>query len=392
MAKGSLIRITVLTVAATVVALAGVVTGVRPAEALTNCAVADSSIDAEEMAFLTLVNNYRAQNGRAALTLSTNLNRASHWLASDMATGRYFSHTDSLGRLPSQRAQDCGYPQGAGENIAAGAVWDTASEAFTAWRNSSGHNANMLHTSYQQIGIARVYTAGSPYGWYWVTDFGMTNDGTNGGSTSDGSSGSATAAASPTPTQAAVASAAGISSPTPGSALAGSTATFGWNAASGALQYFVYVGTSKGSNSIYGGSTGTETAATVSGLPTNGSTLHVRLWTRFGGGWQYRDYTYTAGQSQVVSQKASVVSPQPGSTLPGSRVTFQWSAGSEALEYFFYLGTSAGANNLFGRSMGLSTGLTLSGVPEDGRLLYVRLWTRLSTGWQYTDATFRAAP
>jgi uncharacterized protein YkwD len=364
----------VLTVAATVVALAGVVTDVRPAEALTNCAVADSSIDAEEMAFLTLVNNYRAQNGRAALTLSTNLNRASHWLASDMATGRYFSHTDSLGRLPSQRAQDCGYPQGAGENIAAGAVWDTASEAFTAWRNSSGHNANMLHTSYQQIGIARVYTAGSPYGWYWVTDFGMTNDGTNGGSTSDGSSGSATAAPSPTPTQAAVASAAG------------------WNAASGALQYFVYVGTSKGSNSIYGGSTGTETAATVSGLPTNGSTLHVRLWTRFGGGWQYRDYTYTAGQSQVVSQKASVVSPQPGSTLPGSRVTFQWSAGSEALEYFFYLGTSAGANNLFGRSMGLSTGLTLSGVPEDGRLLYVRLWTRLSTGWQYTDATFRAAP
>ncbi|HMO96110.1 MAG TPA: CAP domain-containing protein, partial [Tepidiformaceae bacterium] len=162
-----------------VVALAGAAGTLRPvpvAEALTNCTVSDISIDSEEAAFLTLINAYRAQNGRGALTLSTNLNRAATWHGTDMATKGYFSHTDSLGRSPSTRARDCDYPGGAGENIAAGTVWDTAQEAFDAWRNSSGHNANMLNASYVKIGIARVYVANSQYRWYWVTNFGTVND------------------------------------------------------------------------------------------------------------------------------------------------------------------------------------------------------------------------
>ena len=93
--------------------------------------------------------------------MSTNLNRASTWMAADMGAKNYFSHTDSLGRSPSTRAQNCDYPSGAGENIAAGGAWGPASAVFNAWRNSSGHNANMLNGSYRQIGIARVYTAGS---------------------------------------------------------------------------------------------------------------------------------------------------------------------------------------------------------------------------------------
>ena len=30
----------------------------------------------------------------------------------------------------------------------------------------------MLGANYTAIGIGRAYTAGSPYGWYWTTDFG----------------------------------------------------------------------------------------------------------------------------------------------------------------------------------------------------------------------------
>ncbi|HMO25698.1 MAG TPA: CAP domain-containing protein, partial [Tepidisphaeraceae bacterium] len=73
------------------------------------------------------------------------------------------------------------YSSGAGENLAAGTNWSSAQSAFTAWQNSSGHNANMLGQYYQQIGIARFYLSGSPYGWYWATTFGATNDGTGGG-------------------------------------------------------------------------------------------------------------------------------------------------------------------------------------------------------------------
>ena len=166
------------------------------AAALTNCTVSGDSLDSQETAFLTLINNYRAANGRSALKVSPNLNRASTWLGQDMGSKAYFSHTDSLGRSPSTRAQNCGYAGGAGENIAAGTVWDTAQEAFDAWRNSSGHNANMLNSSYRVIGIARVQVPGSPYNWYWVTNFGTYDDS---GSGTPSPTASPTATATPRP-------------------------------------------------------------------------------------------------------------------------------------------------------------------------------------------------
>jgi uncharacterized protein YkwD len=154
--------------------------GGGPAHALTNCTVADYSLDSEEQAFLGLINAYRQQNGLNALVISTNLNRDATWMVNDLATNNYFSHTDSLGRSPYARAVDCGYPDGAGENLAAGSSWSTAQAAFDAWKASPGHNANMLFQYYQQIGIARLYSASATYGWYWATEFGAGNDGTGG--------------------------------------------------------------------------------------------------------------------------------------------------------------------------------------------------------------------
>lgn len=151
-----------------------------PVHALTDCDISDYSLDSEEQAFLSLINDYRESNGLNQLTVSTNLNRGAAWMAHDLGTTPNWSHTDSLGRSPYQRAQDCGYPQGAGENLAAGSTRSTAQSAFDAWQASSGHNENMLNEHYQQIGIARIHVEGSPYGWYWVTKFGATDDGTGG--------------------------------------------------------------------------------------------------------------------------------------------------------------------------------------------------------------------
>lgn len=380
-----------------------------PASALTNCTVSDFSLDSTEQQFLTLINSYRAQNGRGALTLSTNLNRAAHWMGNDLGTKRYFSHTDSLGRSPSQRALDCDYPAGAGENLAAGTNWSTAQAAFDAWRNSSGHNANMLNSSYRQIGIARVFVSGSPYGYYWVTKFGTTDDGTNGGGSGGGGSATATptrtatAAATATPTQTpppVASQPATISSPSAGSTLPGSSASFTWNAVPGALQYFFYAGTSQGSNNITGQSTGTSTSVSLTNLPTNGSTVHIRLWTRFSTGWQYRDTTYTAASPAAAtptpvattSAKATLTTPTNGSTFSGTSTQFQWTAGTGALQYFFYMGTSQGSNNMVGASMGLNRSVTINNLPRGGQTVHVRLWTRFSTGWQYNDYSFRTAP
>lgn len=164
-------------------ALAGfgaIAAGSAPARAQADCTTGDTSLDSEEQTFLSLINAYRAQNGLGGLTVSTNLNRAATWMTNDLATNAYFSHTDSLGRSPYQRAIDCGYPQGAGENLAAGGGWSSAQSAFDAWKASPGHNSNMLGAYYRQIGISRYYHSGSPYGWYWATNFGATDDGTGG--------------------------------------------------------------------------------------------------------------------------------------------------------------------------------------------------------------------
>lgn len=138
----------------------------------TDQAVATTPLSTEEQAFLTLINNYRQQNGLGPLTVDTKLQDPSEWMSIDMGVNRYFGHTDSLGRDPFQRMAAFGYNYNTwkGENLAAGT--SSAQTAFNLWRDSAPHNANMLGANYSAIGIARRYTAGSPYGWYWTTDFG----------------------------------------------------------------------------------------------------------------------------------------------------------------------------------------------------------------------------
>jgi len=134
------------------------------------------TLDSEEQAFLTLINQYRAQNGLGLLQVSAALTNASKWMSNDMATKNYFSHIDSLGHDPYQRmvAFMYNYNTWAGENIAAG--YADAANTFNQWKNSPDHNANMLNPNYKVIGIGRAYNANSTYQWYWTTDFGVVVD------------------------------------------------------------------------------------------------------------------------------------------------------------------------------------------------------------------------
>lgn len=270
---------------------------VRPAIAATNCSVSDS-FDSEERAFLDLINAYRAQNGVAVLSVSGSLNQAAAWMAKDMADNNYFSHTDSLGRSFSTRLGQCGVQSGGGENIAAGTYRSSAQDAFTAWRNSSGHNANMLRSSFRQIGIARYYDPSSRYGWYWVTDFSTSSGGSSVPSeSSSGSSGSSSTAPTPAPSPTTAHStttetqAAEISSPSNGSTL-GYSEVFNWNAVNGARGYRLEIGTSRGSGNLLSVSLGGATAVRISGFPSADMTLYFRLGTLTSAGWVYSDSTY----------------------------------------------------------------------------------------------------
>jgi uncharacterized protein YkwD len=145
-------------------------------------AAAPACGDAEEVAFLGLVNQYRAENGLEPLAMSPTLTAAARDHSLDMGTQNYFDHTGLNGSTFSQRIAAAGYPGGTtAENIFAGDP--TAQGAFESWRNSPGHNANMLNPAYKAIGIGRATAQGSDFGWYWTTTFGDVVDAACGGAT-----------------------------------------------------------------------------------------------------------------------------------------------------------------------------------------------------------------
>lgn len=82
--------------------------------------------------------------------------------------------------------------------------------------------------------------------------------------------------------------------PAPGSTFTSSAVTFTWSSGSGVTEYWLGVGTTSGGGQIYSASQGTRLSRTVFGLPTNGSTVYVRLRSRIAGLWQYKDYVYKA--------------------------------------------------------------------------------------------------
>jgi uncharacterized protein YkwD len=130
------------------------------------------SPDAEERAFLDLINDYRRKNGAAALTLNDQLGAAARHHSSDMAKKNYFSHKLSNGDSPEENIRRYGYTHYTyfGENIAAGQ--ESADKVFQMWEGSAEHAKNMRSKHFQEIGIGRAYSQKSKYKWYWTTTFG----------------------------------------------------------------------------------------------------------------------------------------------------------------------------------------------------------------------------
>ncbi len=129
------------------------------------------SPDDQELAFLDLINAYRAENGLGTLVLQDELGDAADFHSADMGAHDYFAHTLADGTGPEQNIRNFGYTGNPwGENIAAGMA--SASEALVSWQNSPGHNEAMLDPDYTEIGVGRQYADGSSYGWYWTTTFG----------------------------------------------------------------------------------------------------------------------------------------------------------------------------------------------------------------------------
>ncbi len=169
-------------------------------------------------------------------------------------------------------------------------------------------------------------------------------------------------------------------SPTPDSELTSASPTFTWTAGSDVTLYELYIGSNAGGSQYFhiGGGT-TELSAVAQGLPTDGSTVHVRLYSQIDGEWRYNDYTYTAFNA-TNAEAAQITSPSTSSPLPSTSPTFTWDSGSGADEYQILIGSSAGASDYFLKTT-TSTSVQATDLPNDGSTLHVRLRTRCGADW-----------
>lgn len=130
-----------------------------------NIPIINSNVSSYEMEVIDLVNDIREQNGLKKLTYNWELSRVARYKSQDMKDNKYFSHTSPVYGSPFQMMKSFGITyRTAGENIARGQK--NPKEVVNAWMNSPGHRANILNTSFTQIGVGYVSD-----GSYWTQMF-----------------------------------------------------------------------------------------------------------------------------------------------------------------------------------------------------------------------------
>lgn len=126
-----------------------------------------------ESEIIILTNVERSKAGATPLTVSAELSAIARVKAEDMIAKQYFAHIAPDGTGVATLAEQYHYEfLNIGENLAVG-EFDSSAEVVTGWMNSPGHRANMLNTSFTEIGVAAIQ--GMYKGkkvWYAVQEFG----------------------------------------------------------------------------------------------------------------------------------------------------------------------------------------------------------------------------
>ncbi|UCG31877.1 MAG: CAP domain-containing protein [Phycisphaerales bacterium] len=119
---------------------------------------------------IELVNEERTKIGVAPVSESDLLRQVAAQYACRMVEEGFFSHYDSEGEGPGERAVRGGYVfMKLGENLAAGQT--TAEQVVAEWMASDqGHRENILSPEWRETGVA--VRLGGQHGVYWVQEFG----------------------------------------------------------------------------------------------------------------------------------------------------------------------------------------------------------------------------
>ena len=127
--------------------------------------LAHAGAEIDAAAAQSMISGYRANNGLAVVVIDPTLTRMAQEQARVMAARDKLDH--NAGRPFRERLVASGFDaRVAAENISAG--YHTLAEAFSGWRDSPPHRANMLLNGASRMGIAAVYAPGSKYKVFWA--------------------------------------------------------------------------------------------------------------------------------------------------------------------------------------------------------------------------------
>jgi uncharacterized protein YkwD len=119
----------------------------------------------DPVAAATMISQYRQNNGLGAVAVDPELMRLAETQAQTMASLNKLDH-DAKAPL-ARRLNGSGYPATrAVENVSAG--YHTLAEAFSGWRDSPPHRANMLKNGVTKLGIAASYAPNTKYKVFWT--------------------------------------------------------------------------------------------------------------------------------------------------------------------------------------------------------------------------------
>jgi uncharacterized protein YkwD len=127
--------------------------------------LAKTDVTVDAAAAASMISGYRSNNGLGSLKVDPELMRLASEQAHAMAAHDRMDH--DIGRPFQDRIKDSAFRGSvAVENISAG--YHTLAEAFSGWRDSPPHRANMLNASVTRLGIAAVYSPTSKYKVFWA--------------------------------------------------------------------------------------------------------------------------------------------------------------------------------------------------------------------------------
>ena len=119
----------------------------------------------DTVAAATMISQYRQNNGLGSVVVDPELVKLAEAQSQGMASQNKLDH-DVKAPL-ARRLNASGYPANlAVENVSAG--YHTLAEAFSGWRDSPPHKANMLKSGVTKLGIAASYAPNTKYKEFWT--------------------------------------------------------------------------------------------------------------------------------------------------------------------------------------------------------------------------------